>query len=124
VAQAVHDGRDDETRQVVGHGSAQHEGRALPPVHVPGHAVALEQIGELVGDALGPAAAKGLVDQGDGEVLAVPIGHHAGEPRGPRVLVGRLPGTGLAQERLGQLDGAVGEGLVAHPVLAPSVRVP
>jgi hypothetical protein len=39
----------------------------------------------------------------------VRIGHHAGELGGAGVLVRRLLGARLAQERFGQLDGAVGE---------------
>jgi hypothetical protein len=39
----------------------------------------------------------------------VRIGHHAGELGGAGVLVRRLLGARLAQERFGQLDGAMGE---------------
>src|SRR5437588_12420483 len=99
--------------------AAQEQRHALPPVHVARHAVALEQVGELVGDTLGPAAAKGLIRQRDGELLAVRIGDHAGELLGLRTLVGGLPRARLAQEPLGQLGGAVGEALSRH---APSVR--
>ena len=39
----------------------------------------MEQIAELVGDPLGPATAEGLIDEGDGELFAARILHHAGE---------------------------------------------
>ena len=100
------------------HDPAQDERHALPPVHVPGHAIPLEQIGELIGDALRAAAAEGLIDQRDGELLAVRIGHQAGELSGLGALVGGLPRARLAQERLGEVDGAVGEALVAPQVAA------
>ena len=83
---------------------------ALPPVHVLRHAVALEQVGELIGDALGAVAAEGLIGQRDRQLLAVRIRHHAGELAGLGALVRGLLGARLAQERLGQLDGAFSEG--------------
>ncbi len=120
VAQPSDDGRNDQARQIVRHRPAQQERDPLPPVHVLRYPVALEQVGELVGDALGAVAAEGLVGQRDGELLAVRIGHHAGELAGLGALVGSLLRTCLAQERFGQLDGAMGE---AHPrLLALSVR--
>ena len=89
VAQPAHDGRHHQARQVVRHGAAQQERDPLPPVHVLGHPVALEEVGELVGDALGAVAPEGLVGEGDGQLLAVRIGHHAGELAGLRVLLRR-----------------------------------
>src|SRR5262245_6328362 len=53
--------------------------------------------------------AERLVGEGDGQLLAVGIGHHPGELLGLSVLVGGLLSARLAQEGLGQLDGAVGE---------------
>ena len=95
VAQPGHDGRDDQARQIVGHGAAQEERDPLPPVHVLGHAVALEKIGELVGDALRAMTAERLVGEGDGQLLAVGIRHHPGELLGLSVLVGGLLTAGL-----------------------------
>jgi hypothetical protein len=114
VAEARHDGRHHEAREVMRHRATKKEGDALPPVHVLRHAVAREEMRELIGDALGPVAAEGLVGQGDGQPLAVRIRHHARELGRARVLLGRLLRARLAQQGLGQLDGAVGEGL-AHP---------
>ena len=109
VAQPVHDGRHHQAGQIVRHGPAQEEGDPLPPVHVPGHPVPLEEVGELVGDALGPAAPEGLIGQGDGQLLAVRIGHHAGELAGlgslVRGLAARAPraaGPRPARRRGGQ----------------------
>ena len=82
---------------------------ALPPVHVLRHAVAVEQVRELVGDALGPVAPERLIRQGDGQILAVRIGEHARELAGLGALVRRLLRARLAQERFGQLDGAISE---------------
>ncbi len=110
VAQAGHDGWHDQAGQVVRHGAAQEQADALPPVHVLRHAVALEQVGELIGDALRAVAAEGLIGQRDRQLLAVRIGEHAGELAGLGALVGGLLGARLAQERFGQLDGAFSEG--------------
>ena len=112
LAQPAHDGRHDQARQVVRHGAAQEERDPLPPVHVLRHAVALEQVGELVGDALRAVAAEGLIGQGDRQLLAVRIVHHAGELAGLGALVRRLLRARLAQERFRQLDGAGGETLL------------
>jgi hypothetical protein len=62
-------------------------------------------VGELVGDALRPAAPEGLIGQRDRQ-LALRVGHHA-RASGLRVLVGRLLRARLAQ-RLRPLDGPVG----------------
>ena len=81
-----------------------------------GHAVTLEEVGELVGDALGAVAPEGLIGQRDGQLLAVRIGHHAGELAGLGALVGGLLGARLAQERFGELDGApLGAPVVGRP---------
>jgi hypothetical protein len=53
-------------------------------------------------------AAEGLVGQGDRQLLAVRIGHHAREPPRSGALVRGLLRARLAQQGLGQLDGAVG----------------
>src|SRR5204863_6991221 len=92
----------------------------LPPVHVLRYAVALEQMRALIGDALGPVAAEGLVGKGDRELLAVRIFHHAGELARLSALVGGLLCARLAQERFGQLDRAVGE---THGSCGRGVRV-
>ena len=125
VTQPVHDGRNDEARKVVRHGAAQEQRDALPPVHVLGHTVALEQVGELVGDALGPAAPEGLIGERDRQLLAVRVRHHPRELPGLRVLVRRLLRARLAQQRVGQLDGPMGEVPVharAQCTRAPSRR--
>ena len=116
VAESVHDGRHHQAREVVRHRPAQHERGALPPVHVLGHAVTIEEIGELVGDALGAVTPEGLIRQRDGQLLAVRIGHHAGELAGLGALFGGLLGARLAEERLGELDGApLGAPVVGRP---------
>ena len=102
------------------HRPAQEERDALPPIHVLGHAVSLEQMGELIGDALGAVAPEGLIGKGDGELLAVRVGHHAGELARLSALVGRLLCARLAQERFGQLDRAIGE---THGSCGRGVRV-
>ena len=79
VTQAGHDRGHHHARQVVAHDPAEHEGHSLPPLHEVWSAVAMEQIAELVGDPLGPATAEGLIDEGDGELFAARILHHAGE---------------------------------------------
>src|SRR5439155_20671079 len=79
VTSAGNDWKHDHARQVVAHDAAEHEGHSLPPLHELWSAVAMEQIAELVGDALGQATAEGLIDEGDGELLAARIIHHAGE---------------------------------------------
>src|SRR5262249_35038657 len=68
---------------------------------------ALEQVCELVGDALGPAAPEGLIGERDRQLLAVSVGHHPRELPRLRVLLGGLLGAGIAQEGLGQLGGAL-----------------
>ena len=109
VAQAAHDGGHHDAGEVVRHGAAQEEPGALPPVHVPGHAVPLQEVRELIGDALGAVATEGLIREGDGQRLAVRIGHHAGELATLGALVRRLLGASLAEERFGQLERAVRE---------------
>ncbi len=106
VPQAGHDRRDHEARQVLAHQGAQREPDALPPLHEARRAVALEQVVQLIRDALRPAAAEGLVGERDRELLATRVLHQAGEPLGPRALVVRLTGARLAQQRLRQLDRA------------------
>src|SRR5262249_16173955 len=76
----------------------------LPPVHVLGHPVLFEEVRELVGDALGAVAAESLIREGDRQLLAVRIGHHARELSALGALVRRLLGAGLAQERFAQLE--------------------
>ena len=73
----------------------------------------MEQIAELVGDALGQATAEGLIDEGGGGLLPARIIHHAGEAARLRYLSRRLLGAGLAEQRGGQLDGAAGALLAA-----------
>jgi hypothetical protein len=118
VAQAAHDRRDDHAREVVRHDAAEHEGGALPPVHVARGAVALEQVGELIGDALGPPAAERLVDQRDRQLLAVRVVHQARELASLGALLRGLAGLGVPQQRLGEGDGAVG-GVLAGERRAP-----
>ena len=65
-------------------------------------AVALEQERELVGDARRPPAAEGLIGQGDRQLLAVRVVHHARELARLGVLVGRLLRARVAQQRLGE----------------------
>ena len=122
VAQSVHDGGHHQAGEVVRHGSAQEERGALPPVHVPGHPVALEEVGELVGDALGAVAPEGLIGERDRQLLAMRIGHHAGELLGLGVLFRGLLGARLAKERFGELDGAVGEALFVRRVVRGAHR--
>ncbi|PYN97747.1 MAG: hypothetical protein DMD91_16760, partial [Candidatus Rokuibacteriota bacterium] len=93
------------------HGSAQEQRDPLPPVHVLGHTVSLEEIRELVGDALGTVTPEGLIGQGDRQLLAVGVGHHAGELPGLGALVRGLLSASFAQQRFGQLDGAVSQAL-------------
>ena len=83
------------------HGPAEKERHPVPPVHVLGHTVPLEKMGELVGDALGAAAPEGLIGQRDGKLLAVRIGHHAGELSGLGALLRGLLRARLTQERFG-----------------------
>jgi len=106
VPEARHDGRHDQARKVVGHHAAQHQRDLLPPLHEPRPAIAFQQEGELVGDAGGAPAAEGLIDERDGELLAVRIRHQPGEPAGLGQLLGRLLRAGFPQQRLRQLDGA------------------
>src|SRR5439155_10270058 len=113
VTQAGDDWRHDHARQVVAHDAAEHEGHSLPPLHELWGAVVMEQIAELIGDALGPATAEGLIDEGDGEVFAARILHHAGEAARLRYLSRRLLGAGLAEQRGGQFDGTAGALLAA-----------
>jgi len=109
VTQPAHDGRHDQAREIVGHRATQLERDPLPPVHVLRDAVSLEEVGELVGDALGAMAPEGLIREGDGQLLAVWIGHHPREFPGLCALLGRLPRSRVVEQRLGQLDGALGE---------------
>ena len=85
-------------------------------------AVALEQVGELIGDALGPPAAEGLIGERDRQLLAARVRHHAGEPARLRALVRRLPGPRLAQQGLGQLDGAREGSSIFSASVTPSPR--
>ena len=124
LAQPAHDRRHHQARQVVGHGAAQERARPAPTSPCScGHAVALEQVGELVGDALGPAAPEGLVGQRDRQLLAVRIGHHAGELAGLRALLRRLLRARLAQQRLRQLDGGAREVFSGRRVVRPAHRL-
>ncbi len=108
MPQARHDGRHHQAWQVLAHQRAHREPDALPPLHETRRPVAFEQVVELVRDALGPAAAEGLVGERDGELLAPRVLHQACEALGPRALLVGLPGPGLAQQALRQLDRAVG----------------
>ena len=108
VPQTSDDRRDDQARQVLAHERAHREPDALPPFHEAGRAVALEQVVELIGDALRPPAAEGLVGERDGQLLAGRILHQPRQALGPSTLVVGLPGPRLAQQRLRQLDRAPG----------------
>src|SRR5216684_9070057 len=108
VPQAGHDRRDDQARQVLAHQGAHGEADALPPLHEARRAVTLEQVVELIDDALRPPAAEGLVGERDGQLLAGRILHQPRQVLRPPPLVGRLPGPRLPQQRLRQLDRAVG----------------
>ena len=129
VAQPAHDGRHHQAGKIVRHGAAQLERDPLPPVHVLRHPVPLEEVGELVGDAFRAVAPERLVRERDGQLLAVRIDHHAAS-FGLGVLLRRLLGPRLPEERLGQVDGAVARGgsriggssVGGIPAPRPSVR--
>src|SRR6185295_18832557 len=108
VAETRQDRGDDHTGEIVGHDAAEDQSHALPPLHEARRAVAVEEIGDLIGDALGTPAAKGLIGERDRQLLAARVLHHAREPARLRALIRRLAGQRLAQERLGQVDGAPG----------------
>src|SRR5712691_11786915 len=114
VAQAGHDRRHHDAREIVAHDPAEHEGDPLPPLHELRRAVALEEVAELFGDTLRPSAAEGLIDEGDGELLAARVFHHAGEPPRLGLLLRRLLGSGLAQQRGREVDGAAAALLSGH----------
>ena len=108
VAKPRQDRGDDHAREIVGHHAAEDQAHALPPLHEARRAVAVEEIGDLIGDALGTPAAKGLIGERDRQLLAARVFHHPREPARLRALLRRLTGQGIAQERLGQGDGAPG----------------
>ena len=90
------------------HDSAEHEGDPLPPLHELRRAVPLEQVGELVGDALRAAAAEGLIDERDGQLFAARIFHHAREPARLGLLLRGLLGASRTQESGCQVNRAAG----------------
>jgi hypothetical protein len=53
---------------------------------------------ELIGDAIRPMAAEGLIHQGNGQLLAGGIRHHAGQPCGLLLLCSGLLLPGGAQQ--------------------------
>jgi hypothetical protein len=92
VAEPRQDRGDDHAGEIVGHDAAEDQAHALPPLHEARRAVAVEEIGDLIGDALGTPAAKGLIGERDRQLLAARVLHHAREPARLRALIRRLAG--------------------------------
>jgi hypothetical protein len=94
LAQTSDHGRHDETGQVMAHGTPKGERYPFPPVHVAWGSIGVKEVAELIGDAIRVMAAEGLIHQGNGQLFARWIRHHAGQTCGlllfRRVLL--LPG--------------------------------
>ena len=82
LTQAGNHGWHDEIGQVMAHGTPQRECHPFPPVHVVRGAVDVQQVPQLIGNAVRAMAAKGLIHQGNGQLFARRIRHHAGQTRG------------------------------------------
>ena len=109
LAQPGDNRRHDNRGQIVAHHPADGERGPLPPVHIVGCAVFVQQVGNLVGDARGLVAAKGLVNHRNRQLFAQGIVHQPGQPLGLFPFPAGLLAAGAGEQFFSQGYGFVCE---------------